>query len=119
MSKTKKCKSFYYPKFLHLGYWLNELHGKKFWLVSAQIIIFIESNSSGAILEISLRVGVIPFTVTSVTCYCTSVTSVTSGRVLLTIFVSFYLQRLQKPLQVALSEVFCTKLRLIHHVKLV
>ena len=61
---------------------------------------------TGAILEISLRVGVIPF-------------NVTSGHVLLTTFVSFYSLRVQKPLQRALSEVFCTKLRFIHHVKLV
>ena len=74
--------------------------------LKASTAILLRSWHPGAILEIGLRVGVIPFTVTS-------------GHVLLTIFVSFYSQRVQKPLQVALSEVFCTKLRLIHHVKLV
>ena len=64
------------------------------------------SQKPGAILEIGLRVGVIPF-------------NVTSGHVLLTIFVSFHSLRGQKPLQGALSEVFCTKLRLAHNVKLV
>ena len=68
--------------------------------------VALKLDISGAILEIGLRVGVILY-------------NVISGHVLLTMFVSFYSQRVQKPLQGALSEVFCTKLCLIHHVKLV
>ena len=47
------------------------------------------------------RVGVIPV-------------NVTLRHVLLPIFLSFYLRRVQKPLKGALSAVFCTKIRLIH-----
>ena len=61
---------------------------------------------SGAVLEISLRVGVIPFNFTPLL-------------LLLTIFVSSYSRWAQKPLQGALSAVFCAKLRLIHRVRLV
>ena len=61
---------------------------------------------SGAIRENGLRVGITPL-------------SVTSRLVSLTIFLSFYSQRVQKPLQGALSVVVCTNLRLIDLVILV
>ena len=60
----------------------------------------------GAILEICLRVGVISL-------------NVTPRHVLLTIFLRLYSPRVQMPVQGALSAVFCTKLRLIHRVRLV
>ena len=56
-------------------------------------------QQTGAILEIGLRVGVIPL--------------------LPTLQPGFYSQRVQKPLQRTLPAVFCTKLRLIHRLKLV
>ena len=61
---------------------------------------------SGAILEIRLRVGVIPLVVTP-------------KAFLLTNFLSLYPQRVQKPLQITLSAVFCTKHRLNICIKLV
>ena len=61
---------------------------------------------AGAILEIGLRVGVISL-------------NIIPQHVLLTIFLSFYQRRVLNPLQEALSAVFCSKLRLIHHVRLV
>ena len=63
---------------------------------------------SGAILETGLMVGVIPLNVTS--------RHVTTR---LTMFLSFYSQSIQKPLQGALSAAFCTKLHLIHRLILV
>ena len=63
-------------------------------------------NSAGAILEIGLRVGVIPL-------------NMTSRHVLLINFLIFYSWRVQKPLQRTLPAIFCTKLRLINCVRLV
>ena len=54
---------------------------------------------AGTILEISLRVGVIPL-------------NVTPQVIFLTNFLSLYLQRVEKPFQRTLSAVFCTKHRL-------
>ena len=45
--------------------------------------------------------------------------NVTSHHVLLTILLNFYSRRVQKPLQGALSAVFCTKFRQIHRIRLV
>ena len=73
-------------------------------LINTWATVHFHPNITGAILEIGLRVGVIPF-------------NVTSGHILLTIFVSFHSLRGQKPLQGALFDLYCTKLRLIHHVK--
>ena len=67
----------------------------------------IESNNlpsvPGAILDIGLSVGVIPL-------------SVSSRHVLLTIFLSFYPQGVQRPRQGALSVVIWMKLRFIHRI---
>ena len=60
----------------------------------------------GAILEIGLTAGVIPL-------------KVTPRQVLVTIFLSFYSRRVQKPLQRNWTTVFYTNLRLIHRVRLV
>ena len=61
---------------------------------------------TGAILEIGLRVGVIPL-------------NVTPQVIFLTNFLSLYLQRVERPFQRTTSAVFCTKHRLNHCVKLV
>ena len=66
----------------------------------------LQERTSGAILEIGLWVGVIP-------------QNIIPRHVLLTIFDSFYQRRVLNPLQGALSAVFYTNLRLIHHVILV
>ena len=58
-------------------------------------------RTRGAILEIGLRVSVIPL-------------NVTPQPVLLTLFLGFYSQRVQKPLQRTSTAVFCTKLHLMH-----
>ena len=58
-------------------------------------------RTQGAILEIGLRVSVIPL-------------NVTPQPVLLTLFLGFYSQRVQKPLQRTSTAVFCTKLHLMH-----
>ena len=63
-------------------------------------------RKSGAILEIGLRVGIIP-------------PNMTPQHLLLTIFLSLYSQRVQKPVHGASSAVFCTKLHLIHRVRFV
>ena len=61
---------------------------------------------SQGLFKSGLRVGVITL-------------KVTPRHVLLTIFLSFYSQRVQKPLPKTLPAVFCTKLRLIPRVRLV
>ena len=59
--------------------------------------------SAGAILEIGLRVGVI-------------LLNVPSPHVVLTIFLSFYPQRVQRPLHGALSAVILIKLSFMHRI---
>ena len=58
-------------------------------------------SSAGAILEIGLRVGVNPL-------------SIAPQRILLTIFLSFHSQRVQKHIQTPLRAAFRTKLCLVH-----
>ena len=81
------------------------------WLINISVIQYTVQNwsfelGSGAILGIGLRVGVIPLSITPRHC-------------LPIIFLSFYSWRVKKPVQRALYAVFCTKLRLIQHVRLV
>ena len=65
-----------------------------------------QQQLAGAILEVILRVGVIPI-------------NGTPRHVLLTIFLSFYRRRVLNPLQGALCDVFCSKLCLIHEARLI
>ena len=69
-------------------------------------IIQLANSFPEAILEIGLRVGVIPL-------------NIIPRHVVLSIFLSVYQQRVLHPLQEALSVVVCLKLRLIHLVRLV
>ena len=73
-----------------------------FSIITKEWWVLAMPSTTGAILQISLRVGIIPL-------------NVPSRHVFLTILLSLYSQRVQKPLQWALMSGLCTKLRLNHH----